>query len=67
MLGEILQMFVNTLIVADKYRVQDCENLPLPIEIQFSEQQNTFSQFFVPFLECTSTFKHFETKDDRQS
>ena len=31
-LGEILGVFVNTLIVDDRYRVQDCENLPLPIQ-----------------------------------
>ena len=24
-----------------------------------------FSDFFVPFLESTSNFKHFEKKDDR--
>ena len=31
-LGEILESFVNTLIANHKYRVQDCENLPLPIQ-----------------------------------
>ena len=30
-LGEISELFVNTLIADGKYRVQDCENLPLPI------------------------------------
>ena len=33
---EILGLFVNTLAVDDKYRVQDCENLQLPIEMQIS-------------------------------
>ena len=28
---EILSLFVNTLTVDDKYPVQDCENLPVPI------------------------------------
>ena len=67
MLGEILQTFVNSLIVADKHRVQDCENLPLPIEIQLSEKRKTFSEFLVPFLESTSTFKQTQKKDYRQS
>ena len=31
-LSEILGVFVNTLIADDRYRVQDCENLPLPIQ-----------------------------------
>ena len=35
-LGEILGAFVKTLTVDDKYPVQDCENLPLPIQMQFS-------------------------------
>ena len=28
---------------------------------------NNFLDFFVQFLESTSTFKHFEKEDDRQS
>ena len=62
-LGEILGVFVNTFIVDDKYRVQDCENLPLPIQIQLSEKEKTFSQFFVPFRECISNFQNFAAKD----
>ena len=42
-LGEILRVFVNTLNADDKYRVQDCENLPLPREMQLSEKQKSFS------------------------
>ena len=66
-LGEILRVFVNRLTADDKYRVQDCENLPLPIQMQLSEKRKTFSQFFVTFLESTSNFKHFEKKDDLHS
>ena len=33
-LGEILEVFVNILITDDKYLVQHCENLQLPIQIQ---------------------------------
>ena len=56
-LGEILGVFVNTLAADAKCHVQDCENLQLPIQIQLSEKQKTFSEFLVPFLESTSTFK----------
>ena len=66
-LGEILGMFVKTLIANAKYPVQGCENLQLPIQLQLSEKQKTISQFFVPFLESISNFKHFEQKDDRHS
>ena len=44
MLGEILGVFVNTLTDDDKYRVQDCENLLLPIQMQLSRKtKNIFS------------------------
>ena len=33
-LGEMLVVFVNTLIADGKYPVQDCENLQLPIQMQ---------------------------------
>ena len=64
-LGEVLVVFVNTLIADDKYPVEDCENLSLPIQMQLSKKRNAFPQFFLPFLESTSNFKRFEKKDNR--
>ena len=64
---ESLLVFVNTLTDDEKFRVQDWENFPLLIQMQLSEKQKTFSQFFVPFLESTSNVKHFDRKDDRHS
>ena len=64
-LGEVLVVFVNTLIADDKYPVKDCENLSLPIQMQLSKKRNAFPQFFLPFLESTSNFKRFEKKDNR--
>ena len=55
-LGEMLEVFVNTLPVDGKYPVQGCENLQLPIQMQLSEKRKTFSEFFVPFPESTSNF-----------
>ena len=46
-LGEILGVFVNTLIADDKYPFQDYENLRLPIQMQLPEKPKIFSQFFV--------------------
>ena len=67
MLGDVLVVFVNRLTADGKYPVQDCENLLLPIQMQLSEKRKTFIEFFVPFLESTSNFKHFEKKDDRHT
>ena len=60
-------VFRNTLTANDKYPVQDCVNLSSPIQMQLSLKPTIFSDFFVPFLESTSNFKHFEKKDDRHS
>ena len=35
--------------------------------MELSEKRKTFCEFFVPFLELTSNFKHFEKKDDCHS
>ena len=60
-------MFRNTLIANDKYLVRDCVNLSSPIQMQLSLKPMIFPDFFVPFVESSSNFKHFEKKDDRQS
>ena len=60
-------MFPNTLTANEKYTVRDCVNLSSPIEMKLSLKRKIFSDLFVPFLESTSNFKHFETTDDRQS
>ena len=59
-LGEILVVFVNTYTGDEKYPVQDCQNLPRPIQMQLSGKRKFFSHSFAPFLEYNSNFKHFE-------
>ena len=63
----MLGVFRNTLTANDKYPVRDCVNLLSPIQMQLSLKPTIFSDFFVPFLESTSNFKHFEKKDDCHS
>ena len=46
-LGEILGVFVITLTDDGKYPVQGCENLQLPIQMQLSEKQKSFSNFLL--------------------
>ena len=38
-----------------------------PIKMEIYLKPTISSDFFVPFLEFTSNFEHFETKDDCQS
>ena len=66
-LGKILGVFPNTLTADGKYLVEDWKNWKLPMQIQLSWKTKTFSEFFVPFLEYTSNFKHFEKKRDGHS
>ena len=37
------------------------------IQVQLSLKQKTFPRSFLPFVESTSHFKHFQKKDDRHS
>ena len=60
-------MFLNTLTANDKYPFRDCVNLSSPIQMQLPLKPTIFSDLFVPFLESTSNFKHFEEKDDSHS
>ena len=61
-----LGMLVNTLAADKKYRVLNRDNLTIPIQMQLSRKQKTFSQFFAAFLKSSLKFKSFGEKDDRQ-
>ena len=60
--SEILGLLVNTLTTDDEYSRSNRENLPLPIQRQLSEGLNTFSRFFIAFLECKLNLEQFEKK-----
>ena len=59
---EILGVILNTLVAEWKHPIEDWQNLQLPIQMQLSKKRKGFSQFFVPLLESTLNFKHFEKK-----
>ena len=46
---KILGLFVNTLTTDDKYSLLKKDNLTQTIQMQLSEKQKTFSEFFVHF------------------
>ena len=43
---QILGLLVNTLAADEKYPVLNRDNLTIPIQMQLSQKQKTFSQFF---------------------
>ena len=64
---KILRLFVNTLTVNDKHYLLSRNNLTQQIQIQLSEKQKTFLDFFFAFLKSILNFKHFPKKDDPRS
>ena len=67
MIHKILGLFVNTLTVDDKHYLLNRDNLTQPIQIQLSQKQKIFSEFFFAFLKSILNFKHLPKKDDRHS
>ena len=64
---KILRLFVNTLTVNDKHYLLNRDNLMQPIQMQLSQKQKTFSEFFFAFLKSILNFKHLPKKDDPHS
>ena len=64
MIHKILGLFVNTLTADDKHYMLNRDNLTQPIQIQLSQKQKTFSQFFHAFLKSRLNEKHLPKKDD---
>ena len=54
-------------VAADqKYSVFHRNNLTTPIQMELSQKQKAFCQFFTAFFKSRLDFKHFESKDDPQ-
>ena len=64
---KILRQFVNTLTVDEKHYLLNRDNLTQPIQIQLSQKEKIFSQFFFAFLKSILNFKHLPKKDDPHS
>ena len=58
-------MFVNTLTADDKHYVLNIDNLAQRIQMELSQKQITFSEFFFAFLKSILIFKHLPKKRHR--
>ena len=67
MIHKILGVFVNKLTVNDKHYLLNRDTLTQPIQIQLSQKQKIFSEFFFAFLKSILNFKHLPKKDDPRS
>ena len=61
---EVLGLLVDTLASDEKYPVLNRDYWTIPIQLQLSKKQKTFSQFFAAFLKTSWNFKRFEKKDE---
>ena len=66
MIHEILRLFFNILTVNDKHYLLNRDNLPQPIQMQLSQKQKTFPEFFFffAFLKYILNFKQLPKQDD---
>ena len=66
-ISQILSLLVNTLPAIEKYPALTRDNLTIPIQMQLSQKQKTFSHCFRVFLKSSLNFEHFQTKGDSHS
>ena len=59
---EILRLFVKALTADDKYSDRNMQKLPQQFQAPLSQNQKTFSWFFIAFLKCAWNLEHFEEK-----
>ena len=67
MIHKILRVFVHRFTVAEKHYLLNRDKLTQPIQMQLSQKQTAFTDFFCAFLKSILNFKHLPTKDDRHS
>ena len=60
---KILRLLVNTLTADDKHYMPNRNNLAQPIQIQLSEKQKFFPEFFLGFAKSVLNFKYLPKKD----
>ena len=56
---KILGLLVNTLAADEKYPALKRDNLTIPIQMQLSQKQKSFSPFLAAFLKCNLNFEDF--------
>ena len=64
---KILRLFVTTLTVDENHNLLTRDNLTQAIQIQLSQKQKKFCEFFFAFLKSILNFKYLPKKDDPQS
>ena len=64
---KILRLFVNTLTVDDKHYLLNRDNLSQRFQMQLSQKQKNFLNFFFEFLKSLLNFENLVTKYEPHS
>ena len=67
MIHKFLRLFLNTLTVDENRYLLTRDNLMQTIQIQLSQKQKNFFEFFFAILKSILHFKHLPKKDDPDS
>ena len=59
---KVLRLFIKRPTTNDKFSLLNRDNLMQPIEMDLSQEQETFSQLLCAFFRSTSIFKDFQKK-----
>ena len=64
MIRQIIGLFANILAANYKYPVLNRDKLLILMQMQLSQKQKNFSEFFFPFLKSILNFEYLKKKDD---
>ena len=64
---KILRLFVDTLTVDDKHYLLNRDNLSQRFQMQLSQKQKNFLNFFFEFLKSLLNFENLVTKYEHHS
>ena len=67
MICKIIGLFANTLTADNKYSLLNRDKSTQPIQMQLSQKQNYFCEFFSQRFKSSLNFEQFFKKDDRHS
>ena len=59
---QIWGLLLKTLAANEKYPLLKRDNLTIPIQMQLSQKEETFSLFSLAFLKSRRNFEHFDRK-----
>ena len=67
MIYKIVRLFVNALTAIDKHYLLNRDNLRKPMQMQLSQKQKLFFNFFFEFSKSILNHKYFSKTEDPHS